>query len=123
MKKQFFTFVMCAIMVLSIVGTVYAATATKGSYKMKYNLFATKVGTASGVGATTAEDSGKGAEVYAFVSVYSYKNSTVKNSTAKTQAAYVEAAIAGKGGNTFKSYHNLKRDDYSPIGSSLTLTK
>lgn len=123
MKKQLFTLGLCTILVLSIAGTVFAARIRKGDYIMKYDLYSTNVAGASGVGATTAEDSGRGAEVYAFVSVYSYKGSTVKNSTAKTQGSYVKAAIAGKGGNTFKSYHNLKKDNYSPIGNNLTLTK
>lgn len=123
MKKKVFMLGLCATLVLSIAGTVFAARAKKGDYIMKYDLYSTTVGGASGVGATTAEDSGKGAEVYAFVSVYSYKGSTVKNSTAKTQGSYVKAAIAGKGGSTFKSYHNLKNDDYSPMGNNLILTK
>lgn len=123
MKKKVFMLGLCATLVLSIAGTVFAARAKKGDYIMKYDLYSTTVAGASGVGATTSEDSGKGAEVYAFVSVYSYKGSTVKNSTAKTQGAYVKAAITAKGGNTFKSYHNLKNDDYSPIGHNLILTR
>lgn len=123
MKKQLFTLGLCAILVLSVAGSVFAARARKGNYIMKYDLYSCKVAGASGAGALTAEDSGKGAEVYAFVSLFSYKGNTVKNSTSKTLGSYVEVAIAGKGGNTFKSYHNLKNDDYSPIGNSLTLIK
>lgn len=59
----------------------------------------------------------------AFASVFSYKGSTVKNSTSKTQGSYVTVAIKGNGGNLFVSYHNLKNDYYSPIGSTLKLKK
>lgn len=123
MKKKLFMLGLCALLVLSAAGTVFAARARKGNYVMKYDLYSATVGLASGAGATTSEDSGKGAEVYAFVSLYSYKDGTVKNSASKTLGSYVEVVIAGKGGNTYKSYHNLKNDDYSPIGNSLTLTK
>ncbi len=123
MKKKLFMLGLCAVLVLSIAGTVFAASIRKGEYVMKYDLYSASVGGSSGAGALTTENTGKGDEVYAFVSIFSYKGSTVKNSTSKTQGSYVEAAIAGKGGNTFKSYHNLKRDDYTPIGETLTLTK
>ncbi|MDE6761166.1 MAG: hypothetical protein K2J90_10895 [Lachnospiraceae bacterium] len=123
MKKYLFALGLCAVLVLSVVSSVLAASAKKGDYKMKYDLYSAKVGGASGAGAMTAEDSGKGSEVYAFASVYSYKGSTVKNSAADTKVSHVTVAIAGKGGNTYKSYHNLKNDDYRPIGNNLTLTK
>ena len=114
---------LCAILILSVAGTVFAASAKKGNYVMKYDLYAATVGRASGSGALTAEDSGKGAEVYAFVSLFSYKNNTVKNSTSNTQVSHVSVVIAGKGGNTYKSYHNLKNDDNTPIGGSLIFTR
>ena len=60
---------------------------------------------------------------YCYCGIFSYKNGKCKNSTAKTQGAYVSAAIAGNGGNSYTSYHNLLRDNYKPIGNSLSLTK
>lgn len=123
MKKYLFTLGLCSILALSIVGTVFAATASKGKYEMKYNLYAATVSGASGAGASTAESSGKGAEVYAFASVFSYKGSTIKNSDSKTQVSHISVAIAGNGGNSYKSYHNLKNDDYRPIGDTLMLTR
>ncbi len=123
MKKKLFILSLCAVFVLSFAGMAYAKTAKKGVYTISYDLYSATVNGKSGAGASTAENSGKGAEVYATVSMFSYKNGTVKNSASKTQVAYVKTAIAGKGGKTFTSYHNLLRDNYRPIGNSLSLTR
>lgn len=124
LKKKLFMMGLSAIMVLSIVSIAYAATATvkKGDYKMQYKLYSAKVGHSSGAGAATIENSGKGAEVYAYVGMYSYKGNTVKNSGTKTQISHVTLTIPGKGGKKFKSYHTLKNEDYKPIGNLLSLT-
>lgn len=123
MKKQIFVISLSALLVFSMAIPVFAASIRKGNYVMKYDLYSATVSGASGAGALTAEDSGNGADVFAFVSLFSYKGSTVKNSTSDTKGSYVSVAIPGKGGNTFKSYHNLKDENYNPIGELLTLTK
>lgn len=123
MKKKLFILSLCALLALSFTGVAFAKTAKKGSYTMDYTLYSATVDGGSGAGATTSESSGNGAEVFATVSIFSYKNGECKNSNSKTQASYVKTAIKGKGGKAFTSYHNLLRDDYRPIGNNLTLKK
>lgn len=127
LRKKLFAVGLSASMLLSTVGVCFAKivpdsyTYPNTGYTMEYSIGTTKVGTKSGAFGITCLSSGED-DVYAFVSIFSYKNGNCKNSASSQTSGYAKVTISGNGGNAYKSFHALKDSGYDPIGKNRSLT-
>lgn len=120
MKKKIVLLLVCAIVIVSFVGTIAHAAALRYSngIVMTYDLYAAHIGSSAGAAAyTTSSDSTSDC----FLSMFSYKNGTCKNSGSTHQLAYVYMGLTANGGNLIVSHHSLRDGYLVPYGGSRSL--